>query len=104
MNLGSAGLTACATPDRETLNTRSGPFLAHEVSVLVRLSVALNRNRSYGIVGSRSRQACEAHTELVLLELHFLAGRQQARGLHLRHHAADRGRFARPEVVVHVER
>src|ERR1043166_1408090 len=86
-----------------TVGSGSGPFLADEIGILPRLAVAVDRDRRHGFVGGLLGQAGESHAELVLLELDRLAGREEARRLHLVHQAAERHRLTRPEVDVHVK-
>src|SRR5580698_5842103 len=83
---------------------QSRPFSPHIQIILMRLSVALYGDGSHGIVRRLLRQAGEAHAEIVLVKLNFLAGRGQLGRLDFIPQSAQGYSRPRPEMDVHVER
>src|SRR5579859_538111 len=79
-------------------------FLADEDIILSGLTVALQGDGSNWMIGRFGRQTGQADAELVLLEVHLLAGSKESGGLHLRLQTGNRDVVAGPKVHVHVKR
>src|SRR6266852_9613229 len=89
---------------RRKLHSFTRLLIANEICILSRLSLALDSDGRYGMIGRCRGKACQADAELILLELHVLAAGQQLRGFDRSLQPADTGGFTRPEVDVHIQR